>query len=83
MPFDYLVVSAEHDGMPRALAFNLIPIMNGASFIGRTIPNALADKFGRFNVLIIMVVFTGVITLGLCIPVTAMRPSLSTPQYSE
>ncbi|CZT21690.1 related to monocarboxylate transporter 2 [Ramularia collo-cygni] len=68
VPFDYLVVSAIHDGMSATMAFNLIPIMNGASFFGRTIPNALADKFGRFNVLIVMVIFTGIITLGLWYP---------------
>lgn len=50
------------------MAFNLIPIMNGASFFGRTIPNAMADKLGRFNVLIVMVLLTGVITLGLWSP---------------
>ncbi|KAJ5885451.1 monooxygenase [Penicillium taxi] len=50
------------------MAYNLILIMNGASFFGRTIPNGLADKYGRFNVLIIMLFFTGVITLALWLP---------------
>lgn len=57
-----------HDGMSMTMAFNLIPIMNGASFLGRTVPNALADKYGRFNVLIILLLFTGIITLGLWLP---------------
>lgn len=68
VPFDYLVLSAMHNGMSMTMAYNLIPIMNGASFFGRTIPNGLADKYGRFNVLIIMLLFTGVITLALWLP---------------
>ncbi|KAK4867130.1 hypothetical protein LT330_007871 [Penicillium expansum] len=68
VPFDYLVLSAMHNGMSMTMAYNLIPIMNGASFFGRTIPNGLADKYGRFNVLIIMLIFTGVITLALWLP---------------
>jgi MFS family permease len=68
VPFDYLVTSAVHNGMSMTMAYNLIPIMNGASFFGRTIPNGLADKYGRFNVLIIMLLFTGIITLALWFP---------------
>ncbi|THZ73711.1 monocarboxylate permease-like protein [Aureobasidium pullulans] len=68
VPFNYLVISSVGYGMSLNMAFNLIPIMNGASFIGRTVPNVLADKYGRFNVLIIMVFFAGVITLALWLP---------------
>ena len=68
MPFNYLVISSVDYGMSLTMAFNLIPIMNGASFIGRTVPNALADKYGRFNVLIIMVLLTGILTLALWLP---------------
>ncbi|KAG9603728.1 hypothetical protein KCU77_g985, partial [Aureobasidium melanogenum] len=68
VPFNYLVISSVEYGMSLSMAFNLIPIMNGASFIGRTVPNVLADKYGRFNVLIVMVFFTGVITLALWLP---------------
>ncbi|CAD0087561.1 unnamed protein product [Aureobasidium vineae] len=68
VPFNYLVISYVGYGMSLNMAFNLIPIMNGASFIGRTVPNVLADRYGRFNVLIIMVFATGVITLALWLP---------------
>ncbi|KAH0343691.1 monocarboxylate permease-like protein, partial [Aureobasidium melanogenum] len=68
VPFNYLVISSVEYGMSLSMAFNLIPIMNGASFIGRTVPNVLADKYGRLNVLIVMVFSTGVITLALWLP---------------
>ena len=32
------------------LAFYLLPILNGASLLGRFVPNVLADKFGALNV---------------------------------
>ncbi|KAM5462374.1 hypothetical protein MauCBS54593_008039 [Microsporum audouinii] len=68
VPFDYIVSAGIHYGLSPSVAFNLIPILNGTSFIGRTVPNVLADKFGRFNVMIIMVVFSLIIVLALWLP---------------
>jgi MFS family permease len=87
VPLNYIVTSAIHDGMSVNMAFNLIPILNGArylpdlsyletpdvrltfdSFIGRTVPNILADKYGRFNVMAIMILFSTIIILGLWLP---------------
>jgi MFS family permease len=42
--------------------------LSGYSFIGRTVPNVLADKYGRFNVTSIMILFSTVIILGLWLP---------------
>lgn len=42
--------------------------MSILSFIGRTVPNAIADKYGRFNVMIIMILFSAIIILGLWLP---------------
>ncbi|KAL4972734.1 major facilitator superfamily domain-containing protein [Aspergillus desertorum] len=68
VPFDYIVSAGVYYGMSSAMAFNLIPILNGASFIGRTVPNILADRFGRFNMMIIMVLSTTIIILALWLP---------------
>ncbi|KAL4767261.1 major facilitator superfamily domain-containing protein [Aspergillus nidulans var. acristatus] len=68
VPFDYIVSAGIHYGMSSSMAFNLIPILNGASFLGRTVPNILADKYGRFNVMIIMVLFSMIIVLALWLP---------------
>ena len=37
-------------------------------------PNALADKVGRFNIMIIMATFTTILLLGLWIPATGNAP---------
>lgn len=33
------------------MAWSLLPILNGARFFGRTVPNYMADEIGRFNVM--------------------------------
>lgn len=38
------------------------------SFFGRTVPNYVADKVGRFNVMIVMVFLSAVVILGLWLP---------------
>ncbi|KAH0382246.1 hypothetical protein KCU92_g6425, partial [Aureobasidium melanogenum] len=68
VPFNYLLISSVEYGMSFSMAFNLTPIMTGASFNGRTVSNVLADKYGRSNVLIIMLSVAGVITLALWLP---------------
>ena len=40
------------------------------SIIGRTVPNAVADKVGRFNVMIVMSAFTSILILALWLPAT-------------
>ncbi|KAF3484367.1 riboflavin transporter MCH5 [Arthroderma uncinatum] len=68
VPFDYIVVSAIHYGMPQTLAYSLVPVLNGASFFGRTIPNYIADRVGRFNVMIVMSLLSTILVLGLWLP---------------
>ena len=43
------------------MSFYLVAIFNGASTLGRTIPNALSDKIGPFNLLAPCAVATGVL----------------------
>lgn len=43
------------------LAFNLVPIYNAASTLGRIIPNAISDKAGPFNVLAPSICATGIV----------------------
>ncbi|KAF2644960.1 MFS general substrate transporter [Massarina eburnea CBS 473.64] len=48
--------------------FYLISVLNGVSCIGRIIPGYVADKIGRFNSLLIMIMFTLVWMLALWLP---------------
>ncbi|KAK7413061.1 hypothetical protein QQX98_008069 [Neonectria punicea] len=68
VPFDYIVTEAIHYGMKGSLALSLVSIMNGASFFGRTVPNYVADKVGRFNVMVVMVLLSGIVVLALWLP---------------
>lgn len=45
-----------------------------SSIVGRTVPNALADKVGRFNIMIIMSAFTTILILALWLPATGNAP---------
>lgn len=57
-----------------SMAFYLVPIFNAASCFGRTVPNALSDKVGPFNLLAPGAVITGVLVLTI-IPVDS-EPSI-------
>ena len=59
LPINYIIIEAVHYGMDEHLAGYLVPILNAASFFGRTIPGFVADKIGRFNMMSIMCSFTG------------------------
>ncbi|KAL4790598.1 major facilitator superfamily domain-containing protein [Aspergillus venezuelensis] len=47
------------------MAFYLVPILNAASCFGRTIPNAMADKFGPFNLIAPCCMMVGILILCL------------------
>ncbi|EAU33084.1 conserved hypothetical protein [Aspergillus terreus NIH2624] len=64
----FFFYSGIHYGMSTSMAFNMIPILNGASFFGRTVPNIVADRFGRFNVMIIMLLFSMILVFALWLP---------------
>ncbi|KAI1372124.1 MFS general substrate transporter [Hypoxylon crocopeplum] len=68
IPITFIVVEARAQGMSSHLADYLVPILNGASIIGRTVPNALADKVGHFNMMILMSAFTTVLILAVWLP---------------
>lgn len=59
LPINYVVTEAVHFGMSEDLVQYLVPILNAASLFGRTIPGYIADKIGRYNMMIIMTLFTG------------------------
>ncbi|THC96401.1 hypothetical protein EYZ11_004135 [Aspergillus tanneri] len=53
------------------MAVYTVAIFNGASLFGRTIPNYLADRFGRFNIMLIMSCIASICILAIYIPVTS------------
>jgi MFS family permease len=66
---DYIVTEAIHYGMSSQTARSLVPILNGASFFGRTVPNYIADKIGRLSVMPVMTSLSAILVLALWLPV--------------
>ncbi|KAI8937310.1 hypothetical protein NX059_006517 [Plenodomus lindquistii] len=62
---------------PPDTGFYLISVLNGVSCLGRSLPGYVADKIGRFNTLLIMILFTLVWMLALWLPLgTTSLPAL-------
>lgn len=53
---------------PPDTGFYVVSVLNGVAFAGRILPGYLADKIGRFNTLIILMVFTLLTMLLLWLP---------------
>ncbi|WWC72831.1 uncharacterized protein I206_106795 [Kwoniella pini CBS 10737] len=53
-PIVFLQYFAELTGASENLTFYMVAILNGASVVGRTLPNLVADKFGALNLITIM-----------------------------
>ncbi|KAJ5767730.1 hypothetical protein N7533_000313 [Penicillium manginii] len=62
-PFFYITTYAIQKGFSSTLAFYTISIVNGASFFGRVIPGVLADKYGKFNLIILSNLLAGIIAM--------------------
>lgn len=74
LPFNFIILQAEAQGMSTDLAQYLIPILNAASTFGRILPAYVGDFYGVYNVCIIFTLFSGIITLALWLPASANAP---------
>ncbi|KAI5280915.1 hypothetical protein KEM54_003503, partial [Ascosphaera aggregata] len=68
LPFNYIILYGKRYGMSEKLSQYLSSILNGASNSGRVVPGAIADKVGRFNVMVIACLMCAIWTLALWIP---------------
>lgn len=68
LPFNYVILQAQRQGMSPQLIPYLLPIMNALSIFGRILPGIAADKWGRFNVMILITILSAIFCLGLWIP---------------
>jgi MFS family permease len=60
--------------MSTNLSSYLLSILNAASIFGRILPGIIADKLGRFNVMIVTTAFSAVLVLALWLPSKANAP---------
>ncbi|CAI6090170.1 unnamed protein product [Clonostachys chloroleuca] len=71
VPIDYIVVEANAFGMGTNIRQYIVPILNAASFFGRTSCGLVADKVGHFNVFTTVCATTSILILGLWIPASS------------
>ncbi|KAL3456269.1 major facilitator superfamily domain-containing protein [Aspergillus heterothallicus] len=69
IPITYISSYALHVGMERTLAYALIPMLNAGAVPGRFLPGLVADKVGRFNVMIVTSLVCSILTLALWLPI--------------
>jgi MFS family permease len=62
-PFFFVTSYAIQYGFSSNLAFYTISMINGASLFGRILPGMVADRYGKFNLCILMIALSGIIAL--------------------
>ena len=68
VPIAYTTSFAINSGIEEGFAYQLLAIFNAGSVLGRWLPNYVADKFGRFNVMFITTLSCVIFILGLWLP---------------
>ncbi|KAH8889987.1 monocarboxylate permease-like protein-like protein [Thozetella sp. PMI_491] len=68
IPYNFIILEAERYGMSSSLAGYLVPVLNAGGSVGRIAPGWLADRIGRFNVMIMVTIFSAIVVLALWIP---------------
>jgi predicted MFS family arabinose efflux permease len=62
-PFFYLPSLSMQRGMGTELASYLIAILNGSSLFGRILPGIVADRLGRYNMMLLVALGSGILLL--------------------
>lgn len=68
VPLAYLTSYSVDHGLPKSLSYQLIAILNAASVAGRALPGFIADKAGRYNTMIAMLLLCALSTLCIWLP---------------
>jgi MFS family permease len=55
------------------LASTLVTLLNAGSAVGRFVPGIFADRIGRFNAMIFLLLLCGIAALGLWLPATVLH----------
>lgn len=68
IPLTYIVSYAAAHGQDATESYLLLSYLNAGSVLGRVLPGFLADRFGRFNVIIVTIAMCVVTVLALWLP---------------
>ncbi|KAI2615663.1 MFS general substrate transporter [Hypoxylon sp. NC1633] len=75
-PLTYVVSYAAAHGQAATDAYILLTILSATSFVGRFLPGYLADRWGRFNVIVLTNLLCVASVLGLWLPAGSSRAML-------
>jgi MFS family permease len=74
VPIAYISSFALHTGAADLhLASSMVTLLNAGSALGRIVPGLFADRIGRFNSMIVLLLLCGVAALGLWLPATLLH----------
>ncbi|KAL2268448.1 hypothetical protein VTJ83DRAFT_3294 [Remersonia thermophila] len=76
VPLTFIVSYAVAHGHDPADSYLLLSYLNAGSVVGRALPGFLADRLGRFNVIIATISLCVATTLGLWLPAGDSQPML-------
>lgn len=68
IPLTFIVSYAAANGQNATSSYTLLSFLNVGSVVGRFLPGAMADRFGRFNVIIVTISLCCGTVLGLWLP---------------
>jgi MFS family permease len=68
IPLTYITSYMIYKGFPATFAFQILPILNAGSVLGRVLPGYWADRFGPFNSNLVGVLLSVVACLGVWLP---------------
>ncbi|KAJ5885781.1 MFS general substrate transporter [Penicillium tannophilum] len=68
LPFNFITAQAQTLGMSSTMANYLVAIINATSVFGRIVPGMVADRVGRFNVMSVATLVSGILTFALWLP---------------
>jgi MFS family permease len=68
IPLTYIVSYAAANGQDATESYLLLSYLNAGSVLGRVLPGFLADRFGRFNVIIVTITLCVITVLALWLP---------------
>ncbi|KAJ6443794.1 monocarboxylate permease-like protein [Purpureocillium lavendulum] len=76
VPLTYIVSYATAHGFDTSDGMILLAYLNAGSVLGRFLPGILADKLGRFNVIIMTIALCVITTLAVWLPAQSSRATI-------
>ncbi|KAL9086237.1 MAG: hypothetical protein Q9159_004302 [Coniocarpon cinnabarinum] len=66
--YNFLVSEAVNSGMSETLAIYCLVILNAAALPGRIIPNAISDRVGRYNTMVVCAGLSAIVVFAIWLP---------------